>query len=117
MQDLGIVRGAQSSLAQGINNRGQAVGAGVLPFILDSFWRGSDFGMHRLTDLIQPITVGINPYGEVVGWNITVNGTYEAFLWTANDGLTELGNLGGSLGAQAHALNDAGQVAGTSAIP
>ncbi len=48
----------------------------------------------------------------MVGGSSTASGTH-AFLWTAADGMNDLGTLGGS-NSRANAINDAGQVVGRS---
>ncbi len=62
-----------------------------------------------------------NSRGQVVGyyhdqWNYYVVG--RVFLWSARDGMRDLGNLGANAGAQIWptAINDLGQVAGTSRV-
>jgi probable HAF family extracellular repeat protein len=59
---------------------------------------------------------GINNSGEVVGWSQADGGFDQAFIWTTTGGTQDIGNLGGLYGAQAFAINDAGQVVGTSTI-
>ena len=54
----------------------------------------------------------INDVGQVVGYATSAAGPQRAFLWQ-DGGMTELGTLGGSA-SLANALNDAGQVVGTS---
>jgi probable HAF family extracellular repeat protein len=58
----------------------------------------------------------INNSGEVVGWSLAGSPFYQAFIWTSAGGTRDIGSLGGNYGAQAFAINDAGQVVGSSTI-
>ena len=63
----------------------------------------------------------VNERGQIAGWsftNSTPNSatgipTQDPFLWTADDGMTDLGTLGGTLGFPT-ALNNRGEVVGQS---
>jgi probable HAF family extracellular repeat protein len=55
----------------------------------------------------------INDVGQVVGRSETPNGEYHAFV-TVNGVMTDLGLLGGTSEASANAINNAGQVVGSS---
>ena len=54
-------------------------------------------------------TADINDSGQVVGMSGVANGDVHAFLWTASDGMVNLGTLGGDQ-SEAVAINNAGQV-------
>jgi probable HAF family extracellular repeat protein len=56
---------------------------------------------------------GINDLGQVVGASVTPTGDVHAFLWTAADGMIDLGTLGGN-NSEARGINDLGQVVGVS---
>lgn len=53
----------------------------------------------------------INDSGQVVG-----DSQYRPFIWTSDDGMQDLGTLGGSVG-HAWAINDDGQIVGSSGNP
>lgn len=55
----------------------------------------------------------VNNHGRVVGYIRTSSGSERAFLWSAEQGLTELGTLGGR-SSVARAVNDRDQVVGDS---
>lgn len=57
--------------------------------------------------------LGINSRGDVVGHSYTATGDLHAFLWTATEGMRDLGTLGGR-SSLAMSVNDARQVAGVS---
>ena len=110
-------------VAYGINNRGQVTGArytrytGQQAFI----WNPGGAGM-QLLPMLPGATAsfgqGINNSGEVAGWNFPATGdnAYQAFIWTPAGGTLDIGNLGGLYGAQAFAINDSGEVVGSSTI-
>jgi probable HAF family extracellular repeat protein len=43
----------------------------------------------------QSIPVDVNDYGQVVGTSKTEDGGYHPFLWSAEDGMVDIGTLGG----------------------
>ena len=82
-------------------------------------WNPGGGGMQLLPLLpgaIASYGQGINNSGEVVGWSLAGSPFYQAFIWTPTGGTQDIGNLGGNYGAQAFAINDAGQVVGSSTI-
>jgi probable HAF family extracellular repeat protein len=135
--DLGTLGGNQS-IANAVNNRGQAAGV-ALNTIPDAYastgvfyvagatqahafrWTKSqgmqDLGTLGGTDSIAVLT---NERGQIAGWsftNTTVNSTtglptLDPFLW-GNGTMLDLGTLGGTFG-RTFSLNNRGQVAGTS---
>jgi probable HAF family extracellular repeat protein len=55
---------------------------------------------------------GINDQGQVIGSADTADGSTHAFLWTASDGMQDLGTLTGGTFSEAFGINDQGQVIG-----
>jgi len=101
----------------GINDAGDVVGRG---FRDHPNFRWAPFHWSAgVTTLVLPATGGyyndfaqdVNDLGQVVGQH-----GFRAFIWTVSEGLTYLGNLGGSY-SQAYAINDAGQVVGWADLP
>jgi probable HAF family extracellular repeat protein len=123
MIDIGTI-GGRYSQANGINNRGQVVGYSTtrFPAFLDEItpWHAFVWENGKWTDLgtlggpnSNSVAAGINDGGQVVGWYDFGDPVQtHAFLW--QDGkMTDLGTLGGTV-VQAYAINNRGQVVGTS---
>lgn len=113
MTDLGTT-GGDSSLAYGLNNRGQVVGTiyrttddSIRSFLWD---HGAMIELGGLGDDSQP--VAINERGQVIGVINFDDGSQHAFVWQ-NGVLIDLGTLGGS-DSFPFAINDRGQVVGYS---
>jgi probable HAF family extracellular repeat protein len=104
--DLGTL-GGQDSIAFGINDAGQAAGWAELPYggspiVHATLWSGT-----TATDLGQGTAAGINNVSQVIGQT-----TNQATIWNGTTP-TVLESLGGDESA-AWAINDAGQVVGSS---
>jgi probable HAF family extracellular repeat protein len=89
MTDIGVLPGDRGSMALGMNNAGQVVGASQQNLYLDDLDRAilysngqlqdlntlipsSSFTLHRATD--------INNLGQIVGWGVDSQGNTEGFL-------------------------------------
>src|SRR2546426_986044 len=100
VRNLGALPGNVYSIAFGINNHGQVVGLSDSHAFL---WQND-----TMTDLGGGGANGINNLGQAVGGSGT-----RAVLWE-NGAVTDLGTLPGDDYSVAYAINDAGQVVGSS---
>ncbi len=133
--DLGtLAPGARWTEANGINDRGQIVGAGDVgagPSRSRVAWIWNPTSPRRATGVMVPLAVGgtqsaaydINAAGQVVGYYHRFEqsmGMPRGFLWTPTERngtvgqAVDIGSLGSS--TYARALNDYGQVAGESYV-
>jgi probable HAF family extracellular repeat protein len=138
IRDLGTF-GGNHSLVGSINNRGQVAGSALNaipdPFsfydLLLGFSTGTqtraflweDGHKHDLGTLGGPdaFAAFVNDHGQVIGSSYadstpnptTGLPTQDPFLWTKEEGMIDLGTLGGTLGF-ANAMNNRGEVIGTS---
>ena len=55
----------------------------------------------------------INSAGQVVGWSTPGQGVFRPFLWSSEQGMTDLGTPAGTLSAIANGINDNGWAVGT----
>ena len=120
LTDLGV------GVAEDLNDQGQVVGAlgdysggynhnGLSGFLWSQNQGFTDLGTFG-GDTTFPY--GINNLSQVVGNAYKANGESLAFLWSKSTGLTDIGQLGipyfGDNASRANAINDQGQVVGTS---
>lgn len=138
LEDLGTF-GGNNSLANQINSRGQIAGAALNtipdPFsIYYSLFLGSSNGTQTRAFLWEnghkedlgtlggpdALATYVNERGQVAGVSYTsatpsASGfpVMDPFLWTMEDGMIDLGSLGGTSGGP-NALNNRGQVIGSS---
>jgi probable HAF family extracellular repeat protein len=119
MQTLGNLPGGLYSAAYGINNLGQVVGAAGtnIPEVLEYELTHAFLWTKRngMEDLGQWHAVAINNFGKIVGGGGYWSGTYPgvAVSWTRSQGLQPLDSLPGATSSQASAINDFGQIVGT----
>jgi probable HAF family extracellular repeat protein len=141
--DLGTLGGNQSSAAA-INNHGQIAGLALNstpdPFsIYDLLFYGSANGTQTRAALwekngaVQDLgTLGgpdayaafVNDRGQVAGWSYTNSipnastglPTFHPFVWEKGKGMKDLGTLGGTVAQAVNAMNQRGQVAGSTTM-
>lgn len=118
LTDLGTLRPG-SARVHDVNSLGEAVGASGNPHGSDThafFWNQKD-GIRDLGFLPggnYSVAAAINDAGRVVGTSNSRNGMH-AFLWTSKTGFIQLPGLsGGNEASSAYAINQAGQIAGSS---
>ena len=131
MQDLGTLGSGTDAIGALINERGQVVGwsytssdpsdicAGVYGFALStgSFLWEQGKGMTDLGGLGGTCTVAfdLNQRGQVVGQSwLAGDLTGHAFRWDSENGLVDLGTVGGGDFSSARAINNKGQAVGGS---
>ncbi|MBI3000566.1 MAG: hypothetical protein HYY46_19250 [Deltaproteobacteria bacterium] len=113
--DLGTL-GGDFSAAHGINNAGQVVGGAAVPDGRERAFIWQEGVMQEVFFNFAPFTIatGINGLGQVVGYGFTVDREHDlAFLWL-NGVAQSLGTLPNSAYSNANAINDLGQVVGSS---
>jgi probable HAF family extracellular repeat protein len=106
--ELGTL-GGESSYATAMNDRGEVIGGSQTA---DGTYHGFRWRRGIMTDLGPVTPLDINNRGQIVGYRNTDSGS-RAFLW-ARGRVRDLGTLGGT-SSFALAINDRGQVVGTSA--
>ncbi|MCP4245584.1 MAG: hypothetical protein GY778_00905 [bacterium] len=123
IESLGTVEGGLYSEAGGINASGQVAGTARDAVGYEAVRYTDGVGMVGLGRLPSPFDwgsfgVAVNASGQVAGYSYRLEGTFlypRAFRYTDGVGLEGLGTLGGD-SSSARAINDAGQVVGTSRI-
>lgn len=116
MQDLGLPVGFQRSLAESINNLGQAVGTSLFPIRATLWTNGGATDLGLLNGEQDSVALGINDVGQVVGYSSTFGGSANvgrATLWS-NGSIIDLGRLPTHGSSAAYAINNAGQIVGES---
>lgn len=115
--DLGTLPSDASSEAYAVNKNGQVVGASFSApsgnFVLERAFLWSNGVMTALGGS-GGIAYDINDRGQVVGYSYTDQG-FQPFLWQ-NGTMTNLGDLG-IPNAEAHGVNNRGEVVGCSWLP
>jgi uncharacterized membrane protein len=118
--NLGGLSGSAGSVAQGINNAGQAVGFSIVGGVeVATEWSGSSIiNLGGLLGSAGSNALAINNAGQAVGASIFVGRGNVATEWSGGIGgsIINLGGLPGSTSSFAQAINDAGQVVGVSVV-
>lgn len=110
--DLGA---GDNSTATAVNDLGQIVGRGG-PGSGAFLWEsGSLTDLGVLPGMTSSAAEDINASGRVVGYSSS-GSVYRAFTWSETDGMRVLSTLGGCC-SQAFAINDNGDIAGSSTLP
>ena len=117
VQDLGVLPGHSSSIAWGINQKGDVVGWSMGPDGTSAFLYTDATGLVKLPalpDRPRAIARDLNDVGQIVG---TANAggvdLGHAVLWT-NGSIKDLGTLGTGSYSEGWAVNNFGQVVGSS---
>lgn len=120
MVDLGTLDGAPASKGLGINDGGQVSGysepslAPLQAFVWNDGAGIADLG--RLgADLGSAVAQAINDKGMVAGYSDALDGNTHGFAWTKGGGMVDIGTVGG-IDSYATLINNAGQIAGYSAV-
>jgi probable HAF family extracellular repeat protein len=124
MKDLGNFGGTNDSLGpflNGLNNRGEVIGAMALPG--DQIFHAFLWDGEKLSDLNAwggglggdySFANGLNDAGEVIGWASPLGDqVIHAVLWR-NGALADLGTLNGDPCSTSESINSRGQVVGAS---
>ena len=120
--ELGTLAGGTVSVGQAVNDADQVVGwsdsdAGIFAFL----WQqppGGTASMVSLGDLgggfSEALDINDATPVQVTGFSYTSTDGPFAFVWTAAGGMQSLGTLTGGTYSYGYAINDAGQVVGSS---
>lgn len=127
-QELPLIQGDTSGAATAINNTGQVVGiSGICDQAVGRhtakhavLWdNGSVTDIGNIGAELWITPMSINQHGDIVGFGATqsddLNGDFlRAFIWTRKDGIKRIDPLPGHVYSQANAINERGQVVGSS---
>ena len=120
MQWLGSLGGqGYYNVARDLNNSNEVVGTSSAAdgsnhtFVWNEKTGMLDIGKLSPKDASSYGT-GINDLGQIVGWSRSITGGLgdRAFMWSAQDGMRDIGSLGGE--ADAYGINSSGTVVGAS---
>jgi probable HAF family extracellular repeat protein len=118
-RDLGTLPGHSASVANGLNNAGDVVGASFGPNGMRAVLWDKKTGVRDLGTLAgttESQAFAINNSGDIVGSSGKA-GSARAFLWTKQAGMQDLGVLPGDVQSMAYGLNNRGDVVGFSQGP
>lgn len=119
--DLGTLGGTSldSSVAEGINTRGDVVGWSTINGQAHAFLWTASAGMRDLGTLGGPSSaaLAIDDAGQVVGWAVSAAGNRHAFVWTETTGMVRLDAVASGPHTQAVAINNQGLIVGTQSAP
>ncbi len=105
-----IYSGPAGSYGMGINEAGQLTGSANGKAFLSS---------NGVTTLLTAFRwssgYAVNASGQVAGYGMQSNGSFQAFLWTPTGGVAQIAGLGGN-NSYAMAVNASGQVAGSAQL-
>jgi probable HAF family extracellular repeat protein len=110
--------GGSDSYGMAINDAGSVAGSAGLEsgdahaFL---FHNGKMNDLGTLGNTSWSSGYGVNKNNQVVGYSSTTNGGFHAFRWSENEGMADIGTLGGN--SYGMAINDDGDVVGASAAP
>jgi probable HAF family extracellular repeat protein len=118
--NLGTIPGGGSCEAQGINDNGQLIGfcdvdgGNNTHAFLYNQGKMIDLGtLAGSSTTFVSWAYAINNRGQVVGYSETASGATHAFLYSGGS-MTDLGVIAGQTGSVAYAVNNLGQVVGSS---
>lgn len=114
VEDLGLLDDGPWSYARDINASGLIVGYSYSPLRAILWNSGSLQNLGTLGGNVSQ-AFGVNSQGEVVGHSTLADESRRAFIWTASEGMQDIGTLGGE--TKADRINDASQVVGYSNLP
>jgi probable HAF family extracellular repeat protein len=103
-----------NSIANGINNVGQVVGASNFNGSNATLWNGTTATNLGTLGGIASRANAINDSGQIVGYSYIGNNTIHATVWNGNV-ISDLGTLGGVLSI-ANDINNRGQIVGISGV-